>query len=89
MKHLQKAQRYQLSGATVWHGEANGCRAQWVTPDWELILYARPVVEPLTVVIDDRLCCWQGVELVDAHGIRYARNGMYQPVPPPKGAESS
>lgn len=61
---LAKAKRFALSGATVWTAYANGCYAQFITIDWELELYVRPIVTTSGA----------GVELVDFDEVKvYAK----------------
>lgn len=69
---VQRANPQALSGMTVWNGEANGCKVQWVTADWELVLYVKPIVW-LSFDIPSRY--FEGVALVDKDGKQYAMNG--------------
>lgn len=56
---LNRANMSALSGMTLWHDEANGCHAQWLTADWTLTLYVLPTRG--------------GVALVGKDGSLYAR----------------
>lgn len=64
------AERHAISGMTLWVGEANGFKVQWLTHDWELALYVLAVAWPI-----GPFHRFEGVTLIDKEGIQYGLTG--------------
>lgn len=77
---LEPTTKHMLAGMNVHIGEANNHVAQFITPDWTLELFVRPI-NTAQVVLPHDPDSWlfgiTGVQLEDAEGIVYATTVSY------------